>query len=170
MGFSLEAVPNVARLFLIIYVIVAVLFAVGFIVEKIECNDKGEQLELKAIVSYSLILGVLSSGCTLGLTVLVVIGGFFTNREVPLTVSDVGISMPIMFIVTILGAVVLPVLFLAGALALKALFIAVVFLGAHLIVKPLEAWGNFLNRVTGYAPKEEDEDENEPSPTATPKE
>lgn len=170
MDFSLEAVPNMARLFLIIYVIVTVLFTVGFIVEKIECDDRGEQLEPKVIVSYSLILGVLSSGFTLALAVLAVIGGFFLNREITFTVSEVGSSILIMFIVTILGAVVLPILFLVGALALKALFISVVFLGAYLIVKPLEAWGNFLNRITGYSSKEDNEDENEPSPTATSKE
>lgn len=165
MDFSLEAVPSVARLFFIVYVIITVLFTVGLIVEKIECNDKGEQLEPGATVSYSLILGVLSSGCTLGLTVLAVIGSFFTHREIPLTVSDVGISILIMFIVTILGAIVLPVLFLAGALALKALFISVVFLGAYLIVKPLEAWGNFLNRITGYTPENKEE-----TTSTTPKE
>lgn len=170
MDFSLEAVPSVARLFFIVYVIITVLFTVGLIVEKIDSNDKGEQLEPGAIVSYSLILGALSSGCTLALTLLAVIGSFFTRREIPLTVSDVGISMLIMFLVTILGAVVLPVLFLVGALVLKALFISVVFLGAYLIVKPLEAWGDFLNRITGYTPKEDNEGDNEPSPTATSKE
>lgn len=153
MDFSLEAVPNVARLFFIIYVIATVLFTVGLIAEKIECNDRGEELEPKTIVTYSLILGALSSGFTLALTVLAVIVGFFTHREITLTVAEVGISILIMSIVTILGAVVLPILFLVGALVLKALFISVVFLGAYLIVMPLEAWGNFLNRVTGYTPR-----------------
>lgn len=169
MDFTWNSIPDIAKLFFILYAIGTIILAYGLIREKMGIDYTEEQVEPKDMVTHTLIMGAFASGVTLGLTALAVFVGFLTKGETTTTFSEVGISILIMLLVTILGAVVLPVLFLVGAPVLTALFIAAVFLGTYLIVKPLQAWGNFLNRVTGYTPKEDNEDENEPSPTATPK-
>lgn len=165
MDFSWNNIPGVAQLFLLLYAVGTVILAYGLIREKMDSDYTGEQVEPKDIVTYTLIMGTFASGVTLGLTALAVLVAFLTKGETTTTFPEVGISILIMLLVTILGAVVLPVLFLVGALVLKALFITAVFLGTCLIVKPLQAWGNFLNRITGYTPENKEE-----TTTATPKE
>lgn len=165
MDFSWNNIPGVAQVFLILYAVGTVILAYGLIREKMEIDYTEEQVEPKDIVTYTLIMGAVASGATLGLTALAVVVGFLAKGETTTTFSEVGISILIMSIVTVLGAVVLPVLFLVGALLLKALFVAAVFLGTYLIVKPLQAWGNFLNRVAGYTPENKEE-----TTTTTPKE
>ena len=165
MDFSWNNIPGVAQVFLILYAVGIIILVYGCIRETIECGDRGERVEPKDIVTYTLIMGASASGVTLGLTALAVVAQFLTQHDITTTFPEVGISTLIMLLVTILGAVVLPVLFLVGALVLKALFIAAVFLGAYLIVKPLQAWGNFLNRITGYMPENKEE-----TTSTTPKE
>lgn len=165
MDFSWNNIPGVAQVFLILYAVGIIILTYGLIRETIECGDRGERVEPKDIVTYTLIMGASASGVTLGLTALAVVAQFLSQHAITTTFPEVGISTLIMLLVTILGAVVLPVLFLVGALVLKALFIVTVFLGAYLIVKPLQAWGNFLNRITGYAPGNKEE-----TTTVTPKE
>lgn len=165
MDFSWNNIPGVAQVFLILYAVGIIILVCGCIRETIECGDRGERVEPKDIVTYTLIMGASASGVTLGLTALAVVAGFLIKREPPTTFPEAGISILIMFLVTILGAVLLPVLFLVGALVVKVLFLTVAFLGYCLIVKPLEAWGNFLNRVTGYTPGNKEE-----TITTTPKE
>ena len=165
MVFSWNNIPGVAQVFLILYAVGTVILAYGLIREKMESDYTGEQVEPKDMVTYTLIMGAFASGVTLGLTALAVVVAFLIKGETTTTFPEVGISILIMLLVTILGAVVLPVLFLVGALVLKALFITAVFLGTYLIVKPLQAWGNFLNRITGYTPENKEE-----TTTVTPKE
>lgn len=165
MDFSWNNIPGVAQVFLILYAVGTAILVYGLIREKMEIDYTGEQVEPKDIVTYTLIMGTFASGVTLGLTALAVVTQFLTQHDITTTFSDVGISILIMLLVTILGAVVLSVLFLVGALVLKALFVAAVFLGTYLIVKPLQAWGNFLNRIAGYTPENK-----EKTTTATPKE
>ena len=165
MNFSWNNIPGVAQVFLLLYAVGIIILAYGLIRETIECGDRGERVEPKDIVTYTLIMGASASGVTLGLTALAVVAGFLIKGETTTTFLEVGISIIIMLLVTILGAVVLPVLFLVGALVLTALFIATVFLGTCLIVKPLQAWGNFLNHITGYTPENKEE-----ITTTTPKE
>lgn len=165
MNFSWNNIPGVAQLFLLLYAVGIIILAYGLIREKMESDYTGEQVEPKDVVTYTLIMGTSASVVTLGLTALAVVAGFLIKGETTTTFLEVGISIIIMLLVTILGAVVLPVLFLVGALVLTALFIAAVFLGTYLIVKPLQAWGNFLNHITGYTPENKEE-----TTTTTPKE
>mgnify|MGYP000869136085 CR=1 FL=1 len=165
MDFSWNNIPGVAQLFFILYAVGTIILVYGYIREKMDYDYTEEQLEPKDIVTYTLIMGAVASGATLGLTALAVVAKFLTQHDITTTFPEVGISILIMPLVTVLGAVVLPVLFLVGALLLKALFVAAVFLGTYLIVKPLQAWGNFLNRVAGYTPENKEE-----TTTTTPKE
>ena len=165
MDFSWNNIPGVAQLFLALYAVGTIILAYGLTREKMGYDFTGEQVEPKDVVTHTLIMGTAASGATLGLTTLAVVAGFLVKGETTTTFSDVGISILIMFLVTIFGAVVLPVLFLVGALVLKALLVAGVFLGTYLIVKPLQAWGNFLNRITGYTPENKEE-----TTSTTPKE
>lgn len=165
MDFSWNNIPGVAQLFLILYAVGIIILAYGLIREKIECGDRGERVEPKDIVIYSLIMGACASGATLSFTALAVLVDFLTKGETTRTFAEAGISVLVMLLVTIPGAVVLPVLLLVGALVLKVLFVSAVFLVTYLIVKPLQAWGGFLNRITGYTPGNKEE-----ITTTTPKE
>ena len=75
--------------------------------------------------------------------------------------NDLWVTLAVILIVTLAGVFIAPALVLTGALALKALFIAGAFLVTNLVIKPLQAWGNFLNHVTGIGERENKESNKE---------
>ena len=75
--------------------------------------------------------------------------------------NDLWVTLAVILIVTLAGVFIAPVLVLIGALGLNILFIAGAFLVTNLVIKPLQAWGNFLNHVTGIGERENKESNKE---------
>lgn len=88
-----------------------------------------------------------------------------SGRPTEWFLNDLWVTLAVILIVTLAGVFIAPVLALIGALILKALFIAGAFLVTNLVIKPLQAWGKFLNHITGYTPENKEE-----TTTTTPKE
>lgn len=111
----------------------------------------------KELVECFLIAGVSAGGLTLTAGAIMLIIDSTSGRPTEWFLNDLWVTLAVILIVTLAGVFIAPVLVLIGALILKALFIAGAFLVTNLVIKPLQAWGNFLNRFTGYTPENKEE-------------
>lgn len=158
-----------ALVFLILYGVGALLIIFKFAYEKMGVVEVGDFAEPKDLVNYFLVLGGVAGFASLAFTTLGVIFEFSAQRDISPIISGSGISIVFMLLFTVLGSLLLPVLVLVGAVVLKGIFMTIVFLCKYLIIMPLLAWGDFLNRITGYTPEEDYEDDPESSTATTPK-
>ena len=148
------AIPLWVLTFFVFYGVGILLVVWGTVVDLL---DTDELTPPKELVDCFLIAGVSAGGLTLTAGAIMLISDSASGKPTEWFLDDLWVTLSVILIVTLVGAFIAPVLVLIGALILKALFIAGAFLGAYLIVKPLQAWGNFLNRVTGYTPGNKEE-------------
>lgn len=131
----------------------------------VDLLDNGELTPPKELVDCFLIAGVSAGGLTLTAGAIMLIIDSTSGKPTEWFLNDLWVTLAVILIVTLAGVFIAPVLVLIGALALNALFIAGAFLVTNLVIKPLQAWGNFLNHITGYTPENKEE-----TTTTTPKE
>lgn len=156
------AIPQWVLTFFVFYGLGVLLVVWGAVVDLL---DTDKLTPPKELVECFLIAGVSAGGLTLTAGAIMLIIDSTSGRPTEWFLNDLWVTLAVILIVTLAGVFIAPVLVLIGALILKALFIAAVFLGTYLIVKPLQAWGNFLNHITGYTPENKEE-----TTTTTPKE
>jgi hypothetical protein len=128
-------------IFLFFYAVAALLFILGLVAEKLDIVWGESTLE--DVVNYFLVGGAVSGGITL------VVGFFIAIKNTPgtqnyLSFSDVGFAIVAMILITAIVSFLAPLLLIVVTFLLKA----VVYLVTTLIVKPLQAWGDFLTRKT----------------------
>jgi hypothetical protein len=132
--------------FLVIYAVVALLIILGLIYEKyISLLD--EESTLKDVVNYFLIGGAVSGGITL---VMGIFGSVTNSHEMRniLSLGDLGFALVAMLLITALVSFLAPLLLIAVTFLLEAVYVTVTYLVTTIIVKPLQAWGDFLTRKT----------------------
>lgn len=112
-----------------------------------------------------LIAGVSAGGLTLTAGAIMLIIDSTSGKPTEWFLNDLWVTLAAILIVTLVGVFIAPVLVLIGAQALKALFITGAFLITNLVIKPLQAWSNFLNYVTGIGEREGKEEEEEATQT-----
>lgn len=127
--------------------------------------DTDELTPPKELVDCFLIAGVSAGGLTLTAGAIMLIIDSTSGKPTEWFLNDLWVTLAVILIVTLVGAFIAPVLVLIGAQALKALFITGAFLITNLVIKPLQAWGNFLNYVTGISEREGKEEEEEATQT-----
>jgi len=156
------AIPQWVLTFFAFYGLGSLLVVWGAVVDLL---DNGELTPPKELVDCFLIAGVSAGGLTLTAGAIMLIIDSTSGKPTEWFLNDLWVTLAVILIVTLAGAFIAPVLVLIGALALNALFIAGAFLITNLVITPLQAWGNFLNLVTGYTPENKEE-----TTTTTPKE
>lgn len=156
------AIPQWVLTFFVFYGLGVLLVVWGAVVDLL---DTDKLTPPKELVECFLIAGVSAGGLTLTVGAIMLIIDSASGRPTEWFLNDLWVTLAVILIVTLVGVFIAPVLVLIGALILKALFIAGAFLVTNLVIKPLQAWGNFLNRVTGYTPGNKEE-----TTTTTPKE
>lgn len=156
------AIPQWALTFFVFYGLGILLVVWGTVADLL---DTDELTPPKELVDCFLIVGVSAGGLTLTAGAIMLIIDSTSGKPTEWFLNDLWVTLAVILIVTLLGAFIAPVLVLIGALLLNALFIAGAFLVTNLAIKPLQAWGNFLNRITGCTPENKEE-----TTAATPKE
>lgn len=156
------AIPQWVLTFFAFYGLGSLLVVWGAVVDLL---DNGELTPPKELGDCFLIAGVSAGGLTLTAGAIMLIIDSTSGKPTEWFLNDLWVTLAVILVVTLAGAFIAPVLVLIGALALNALFIAGAFLITNLVITPLQAWGNFLNRVTGYTPENKEE-----TTTTTPKE
>lgn len=156
------AIPLWALTFFVFYGLGILLVVWGTVADLL---DTDELTPPKELVDCFLIVGVSAGGLTLTAGAIMLIIDSTSGKPTEWFLNDLWVTLAVILIVTLLGAFIAPVLVLIGALLLNALFIAGAFLVTNLAIKPLQAWGNFLNRITGCTPENKAE-----TTTTTPKE
>lgn len=148
------AIPQWVLTFFVFYGLGSLLVVWGTVVDLL---DTDELTPPKELVDCFLIAGVSAGGLTLTAGAIMLIVDGTSGKPTEWFLNDLWVTLAVILIVTLVGAFIAPVLALIGALILKALFISGAFLVTNLVIKPLQAWGNFLNRITGYAPENKEE-------------
>ena len=156
------AIPQWVLTFFAFYGLGSLLVVWGTVADLL---DTDELTPPKELVDCFLIVGVSAGGLTLTAGAIMLIIDSTSGKPTEWFLNDLWVTLAVILIVTLLGAFIAPVLVLIGALLLNALFIAGAFIITNLVVKPLQAWGNFLNHITGYTPENKEE-----TTTTTPKE
>lgn len=156
------AIPQWALTFFVFYGLGVLLVVWGTVVDLL---DTDELTPPKELVDCFLIAGVSAGGLTLTAGAIMLIIDTASGKPTEWFLNDLWVTLAVILIVTLVGAFIAPVLVLIGALILEALFIAGAFLVTNLVIKPIQAWGNFLNRITGCNPENKEE-----TTAATPKE
>lgn len=156
------AIPQWVLTFFVFYGLGVLLVFWGAVVDLL---DTDKLTPPKELVECFLIAGVSAGGLTLTAGAIMLIIDSTSGRPTEWFLNDLWVTLAVILIVTLAGVFIAPVLVLIGALILKALFIAGAFLVTNLVIKPLQAWGKFLNHITGYTPENKEE-----TTTTTPKE
>lgn len=156
------AIPQWVLTFFVFYGLGVLLVVWGAVVDLL---DTDKLTPPKELVECFLIAGVSAGGLTLTAGAIMLIIDSTSGRPTEWFLNDLWVTLAVILIVTLAGVFIAPVLVLIGALILKALFIAGAFLVTNLVIKPLQAWGKFLNHITGYTPENKEE-----TTTTTPKE
>lgn len=133
-------------IFLFFYAVAALFFVFGLVAEKLDIVGGGEST-LEDVVNYFLIGGAVSGGITLAMGIIGIMGNNPETRNV-LSLGDVGFAIIAMVLITALVSFLAPLLLIVVTFLLKAAYVTVVYLVTTLIVKPLQAWGDFLARKT----------------------
>lgn len=152
------AIPQWVLTFFAFYGLGTLLVVWGAVVDLL---DNGELTPPKELVDDFLIVGVSAGVLALTAGAIMLIIDSTSGKPTEWFLNDLWVTLAVILIVTLVGAFIVPALVLTGALALKALFIAGAFLVANLVIKPLQAWGNFLNHVTGIGERENKESNKE---------
>lgn len=145
------AIPQWVLTFFVFYGLGSLLVVWGTVVDLL---DNGELTPPKELVDDFLIVGVSAGVLALTAGALMLIVDAASDKPTEWFLNDLWVTLAVILIVALVGVFIAPALVLIGALALKALFIASAFLVTNLVIKPLQAWGNFLNRVTGIGGRE----------------
>ena len=156
------AIPQWVLTFFVFYGLGVLLVVWGAVVDLL---DTDKLTPPKELVECFLIAGVSAGGLTLTAGAIMLIIDSTSGRPTEWFLNDLWVTLAVILIVTLAGVFIAPVLVLIGALILNALFIAGAFLVTNLVIKPLQAWGKFLNHITGYTPENKEE-----TTTTTPKE
>lgn len=148
------AIPLWVLTFFVFYGLGMLLVVWGTVVDLL---DNDELTPPKELVDCFLIVGVSAGGLTLTAGAIMLIIDSASGKPTEWFLNDLWVTLAVILIVTLVGVFIAPVLVLIGALILGALFTAGAFLVTNLVIKPLQAWGNFLNRITGYTPENKEE-------------
>lgn len=148
------AIPQWVLTFFVFYGLGVLLVVWGAVVDLL---DTDKLTPPKELVECFLIAGVSAGGLTLTAGAIMLIIDSTSGRPAEWFLNDLWVTLAVILIVTLAGVFIAPVLVLIGALALNALFIAGAFLVTNLVIKPLQAWGKFLNHITGYTPENKEE-------------
>lgn len=140
------AIPQWVLTFFVFYGLGTLLVVWGTVVDLL---DNGELTPPKELVDDFLIVGVSAGVLALTAGALMLIVDAASGKPTEWFLNDLWVTLAVILIVTLAGVFIAPVLVLIGALGLNILFIAGAFLVTNLVIKPLQAWGNFLNHVTG---------------------
>jgi hypothetical protein len=132
-------------IFLIFYAVAALFIFLGLVGEKVGAFEY--QSTPKDIVNYFLVGGAVASGITLAMGIIGIVGNNPETRNV-LSLGDLGFAIIAMIIITALISFLAPLLVLLVTFLLKALFATVTYLATTIVIKPLQAWGDFLTRKT----------------------
>lgn len=133
--------------YLFFYVIAALIICYLLLRQKIVSIREEEEPTPKDVVNYFLIGGAVASGITLAMGIIGIMGNNPETRNV-LSLGDVGFAIVAMVLITALVSFLAPLLLIVVTFLLKAAYVTVVYLVTTLIVKPLQAWGDFLTRKT----------------------
>lgn len=101
----------------------------------------------KDIVNYFLVGGAVASGITLAMGIICIMGNNPETRNV-LSLGDLGFAIIAMILITPIVSFLAPLIVLVVTFLLKALFAIVTYLATTIVIKPLQAWGDFLTRKT----------------------
>lgn len=132
-------------IFLLFYAVAALFIFFGLAGEKVGAFEY--QSTPKDIVNYFLIGGAVASGITLAMGIIGIVGNNPETRNV-LSLGDLGFAIIAMVLITAIVSFLAPILVLVVTFLLKALFATVTYLVTTIIIKPLQAWGDFLTRKT----------------------
>lgn len=152
------AIPQWVLTFFVFYGLGTLLVVWGTVVDLL---DNGELTPPKELVDDFLIVGVSAGVLALTAGALMLIVDAASGKPTEWFLNDLWVTLAVILIVTLAGVFIAPVLVLIGALGLNILFIAGAFLVTNLVIKPLQAWGNFLNHVTGIGERENKESNKE---------
>lgn len=145
------AIPQWVLTFFVFYGLGTLLVVWGTVVDLL---DNGELTPPKELVDDFLIVGVSAGVLALTAGALMLTVDAASGKPTEWFLNDLWVTLAVILIVTLAGVFIAPVLVLIGALGLNILFIAGAFLVTNLVIKPLQAWGNFLNHVTGIGERE----------------
>lgn len=134
--------------FLIFYALIA-LFICFFILipQKLGALSEDEEPTPKDVVNYFLIGGGVAGGLTALLGFVGFISGSPETRKF-FSLGDLGFALIAMLLIVMLVSFLAPLITLAVIFLLKVVIVTVTCLGATLVIKPLQAWGDFLTRKT----------------------
>lgn len=134
--------------FLIFYALIA-LFICFFILvpQKFGALSEDEEPTPKDVVNYFLIGGGVAGGLTALLGIVGFISGSPETRKF-FSPGDMGFALIAMILIVVLVSFLAPLITLAVTFLLKVVIVTGTYLGATLIIKPLQAWGDFLTRKT----------------------
>ena len=132
-------------IFLLFYAVAALFIFFALVGEKVGVVEY--QSTPKDIVNYFLVGGAVASGITLAMGIIGIMGNNPETRNV-LSLGDLGFAIIAMILITPIVSFLAPLIVLVVTFLLKALFATVTYLVTSLIIKPLQAWGDFLTRKT----------------------
>lgn len=132
-------------IFLLFYAVAALFIFFALVGEKVGAVEY--QSTPKDIVNYFLVGGAVASGITLAMGIIGIMGNNPETRNV-LSLGDLGFAIIAMILITPIVSFLAPLIVLVVTFLLKALFATVTYLATTIVIKPLQAWGDFLTRKT----------------------